>query len=568
MPRRQLATAVTALACLGCLPLVCGSASAAPAWLAPTALSPVGAFESADSVGVDSAGRVTAVWGQSTGDGQVVVAAVHPNSGGWQAPVDVSGHHAEGVGSPQVAVDARGDATAVWAELSDGDYVVTAATRPAGGSWGTPVALSAPSFSPNLEVPYPRVAVNAQGDATAIWDFYDIDNATVQATVRSAKGSWQKPVDLAPVSYAEFPQVAIDAHGDATAVWPAYNGTNTIVQAATRPAGGTWPAPVDLSATDENAVNPQVAVDPHGNATAVWEHSSTINPDTAVHLVQAAARPAGGSWGAPVSLSTTGGVNPQVAVNAQGDATAVWDHYAGVNEANAQHDVQTAVRPAGGAWHKPAALSGVGTELSYPQVAVNARGDAIAAWDQGGKSPYFYHTAQAAVRPADAAWHTPVALAAASVGYEAPVAAIDTQGNATAVWHLNDGDFTTLQAAGYDAAGPLLRGVSIPSSGRTGVPVSFSVSPLDAWSPVATTRWNFGDGHAAIDEIVTHTYANPGTYKVSISSFDTLANITSVTRDITIAPATANMTPATTTTTQPSTHQRSRTHTLRFGSVK
>ena len=66
------------------------------------------------------------------------MAAEHPDSGGWQAPVDIS-VPAPGGGVPQVAVDALGDATVVWAQPDDLGYTVKAAVRLAGGTWGTPV---------------------------------------------------------------------------------------------------------------------------------------------------------------------------------------------------------------------------------------------------------------------------------------------------------------------------------------------------------------------------------------------------------------------------------------------
>jgi hypothetical protein len=566
-----------ALACLGCWLAVCGPAWAAPTWLGPTDLSPPGAFLTSTSVAADSAGEVTAVWDQSTGAGQFVVAAEHPDSGGWETPVYLSDHSPE-IGGPQVVVDPQGDATAVWSDNS----VVKTATRPAGGTWGASVILSAASFSLEPEVPVPWVAANAADQAAAIWDSYDhnndTDNTTVEAAVRSADGSWGTPIDLGSVGSGVAPRVVIDGQGNATAVWNVNSGTQASVLAATRPAGGTWSTPVQLSATGEFAVQPQVAVDAQGGVTAVWVHDDGANS----HIVQAAVRPAGGPWQSPVDVSAVGesGVDPEVAVDAQGDATVVWDHYDGAFSASTVYNVQTAVRPAGGAWQTPADLSTTSTLPSDPQLTVNARGDAIAAWDLGDPAPDYYHTAQAAVRPAGGVWQAPVALAPTDVGSESPVVALDEQGNATAIWHHSLGESTALQAAGYDVAGPRLLGLSIPVSGTVGVPVSFAVSPLDAWSPIATTNWSFGDGQTAADEIVSHTYAKPGTYTVGVSSSDTLANTTSTTANITIAPAAGTTTPAgtepppalgsytVTLTTTNASGQSSRPHTLRFTIVR
>ena len=54
--------------------------------------------------------------------------------------------------------------------------------------------------------------------------------------------------------------------------------------------------------------------------------------------------------------------------------------------------------------------------------------------------------------------------------------------------------------------------------------VRFSVSPVDAWSAVASTRWSFGDGTAASGRRVSHRYAVPGAYPVTATSSDVLGN--------------------------------------------
>ena len=43
------------------------------------------------------------------------------------------------------------------------------------------------------------------------------------------------------------PAVAVDPRGDAVSTWVRFDGSNYVAQAAVRPAGGTWQAPVNLS---------------------------------------------------------------------------------------------------------------------------------------------------------------------------------------------------------------------------------------------------------------------------------------------------------------------------------
>ena len=367
---------------------------------------------------------------------------------------------------PQATVDRQGDAVVVWQRDNGANTIVQAAARPEGGVWQAPVDLSAPGQNAVA----PQLAVDAQGDATAVWQRFNGTDTIVQAAARPASGTWQTPVDVsAPGGDADEPRVAVNAHGDAVAVWRRSNGTNTIVQGAIRPAGGAWHAPVDLSSAGQNAVGPQVAIDPQGDATAVWQRPNGTNT-----VVQAAWLPGGGVWQAPVDLSAPGqdAVNPEVVLDAQGAATAVWQRSDGSADV-----VQAAIRPASGGWRAPVDLSVAGQPALYPQLA------------------------------------------------------IDAQGNAAVVWQRFNGAHYVVQAAGYDAAGPQLRSASIPASGTAGLPLSFSVSPLDVWSAVASTGWVFGDGLGASGASVSHTYAAPGTYAVSVTSADTLANATRANRE-------------------------------------
>jgi hypothetical protein len=129
-----------------------------------------------------------------------------------------------------------------------------------------------------------------------------------------------------------------------------------MVQSATRSAGGTWSAPVTLSSPRKAARSPQITLDPQGGATAVWEeeHSGAI---------ESATRSAGGSWSAPVTLSATGvgAAWPQVAVDSQGNATAVWAGNVFKGRRPQSSRIQSATRPAGGIGRRRSASRSRGT---------------------------------------------------------------------------------------------------------------------------------------------------------------------------------------------------------------
>ena len=94
------------------------------------------------------------------------------------------------------------------------------------------------------------------------------------------------------------------------------------------PAGGSFGAPQTLSDPGEDALEPQIAVDSTGTAIVVWERFDGANL-----RVQAAVRPAGGSFGAPQTLSDLGqgAVTPQLEMSPDGNAAVVWSRYDGAN---------------------------------------------------------------------------------------------------------------------------------------------------------------------------------------------------------------------------------------------
>src|SRR5262249_52265721 len=69
---------------------------------------------------------------------------------------------------------------------------------------------------------------------------------------------------------ASDPQVAVDPNGNAVAVWIGGNGT---VQAAIRPAATRLWQPA-ATVSDTGASSPSVAIDAAGNALAVWSQAS------------------------------------------------------------------------------------------------------------------------------------------------------------------------------------------------------------------------------------------------------------------------------------------------------
>ena len=523
--RRALRTgvAVAAVAFVGAL--VSMPATAAPTWLSPTAVNGTSTNSVEPNLGVDARGDVVTSWVDY--DDHRLQAAAHPAGGGWQPAANLSGDF----GAPAaVAVGGAGDATATWDSGDVGKEL--AATEQDGGPWQT-----ATLFAGNgNQVSTPSVAADPAGDTIVAFNAQDpaTGNWYLWAALKPAEGSWQTAAPFATTTAVsrQDPQVIMDDAGDTLAWWQATDAENdTILQAAFRPAGGTWQPETTVSTPGTSTAWPSMTFTPDGTAYAAWVDSDSDS-------VMTSERPAGGAWTTPSPVPGTSGRFDSLAlgVDAAGNVTLLWAQISGGN--GTMYSVVTTTGRVGGPWSSPVTLAGPGGGEPGPQLAVDSAGRAVATWLSYDTS----WTSNLAVRPPGQDWQPAIALGAPDDSASSPPRVVeDPGGDIVATYNqITPGDINTLWVQAYDGAGPYMSGASIPTAGTVGVPVTFSVSPLDAWSPVTETDWSFGDGTSAVDEAVTHTYTQPGTYTVTISAADTLGNpgITSGTITISPAPAT------------------------------
>jgi len=141
-------------------------------------------------------------------------------------------------------------------------------------------------------------------------------------------------------------------------------------------------------------------------------------------------RPAGGAWEPPLALSAPAGTaeKPQVAFDTVGRAVAVWRRDNG-----AGYLIESAQRPSPGSWLLPVPLSAPGANAEAPQIAIDAAGTAVAAWscEAGGPSNMVI---QAALQSAGGAWGSPSEVSPPGELAEGPQVGFDAAGNAVAIW--------------------------------------------------------------------------------------------------------------------------------------
>jgi hypothetical protein len=153
-----------------------------------------------------------------------------PN-GGWGAAERISGNDGSiPVGFPQVAVDGSGSAVAVWLERDRPIGHIWSNRWTSSGGWGTAELIDDEDAGEAFE---PRLAVNSNGNALAVWEAFLGDGTQVEiwSNRRTPSGGWGTSERISAQSLvyptlgnSPSPQVTIDASGNAAAVWSQEDG--------------------------------------------------------------------------------------------------------------------------------------------------------------------------------------------------------------------------------------------------------------------------------------------------------------------------------------------------------
>jgi hypothetical protein len=531
----------SAITCVGIslLLLVAFAPVARAEWLPPVDISEASEHTGTPHVVLDSEGNATAVWDRWNGVDTVVESAYRPAGDSWEAPVDLSEPEAEGeflpgahnASSAQIAVDRNGNVTAVWERYAGEKIVIQSVDRPAGGSWTAPEDIAEVNQG---AAPEPWIAVDWEGRATVVWKHAEV----IETAFRPFAGSWEAPV---PLSGGESftPQAAMDARGDTTVVWMHFDGSHYVVESAYRPEGGEWEVPTLVSEPGEEGGNPHVALDAKGDSLVAWRGA-----DEGEEFVRAAYRPEGEAWSPATSVSSPGEHVQSLrdAVDPAGNAIVAWSGDMGKEgEYGIAHAAFKAVE---GSWEAPVELSANGGNAFPSDVVFDTSGNAALIWQRWDGTTDLI---QATYRPAGEEWEPAVDLSIEGEQSYDPVVVLDApggstaaDGNATAVWVTEPCEGksescagSVVQAAGYDPGGLPEVELEIPAEGTVGEPVEISTPTEGLFAPLL----EFGDGESVADTEATHVYEEPGKYEVTLGGAEILGYRASARETISITAA-------------------------------
>jgi hypothetical protein len=318
-------------------------------------------------VALDAHGDAFAIWMERRPTSVVTEAAIRRAGGSWGPAVPLASG-----GFSQLAVDGRGDAVVAGLTLATREGIF-AVYRPAGGRWGPARLLTDPNAT-STSVGRFSPAIDDSGRAIVAWS----DGNQVRLSSRGRDGPWQTRV----LGSGADPAAALDAHGDALVAWHVPIESDGRLLAAWKPRGRSWQRPQLIPLSGNAPVTPaqpQLALDSRGNATVLW--TSWTSDTAAVSVAQL-----GRVFSRPQQIGTTIArtAGPRLAVAANGRAAIIFIGPSPGSDIDGPVSVTTRFR-AGQPFRTPVELSQ--RSALDPAVAINPSGRVLALWTQSDGSP-------------------------------------------------------------------------------------------------------------------------------------------------------------------------------------
>ncbi len=253
-------------------------AQATATWSSDERPAGTGADAALLEAAMDDAGNIHLVWRASAG---IRSSRYSVASSAWSGVANLGTYSDIYVVAPRVAMNGAGDAIVTW-ETGGGVTVVLRSRTDT--VWSSPAQVSSGSGLDEMA----RPAIDATGAAVVAWRRsapLPFGPYGVQARRYSPGTGWSPIVDLVTGANQPTPSVgvAVDPAGNAFVTMTRFvtAGDGRLHAARFSAATGAWSAATPLSAPAQLSALSHVAVDPRGNAVAIWFQA------VGVHVTQA-----------------------------------------------------------------------------------------------------------------------------------------------------------------------------------------------------------------------------------------------------------------------------------------
>jgi hypothetical protein len=333
----------------------------------------------------------------------------------WGSATRIDGSDEDAALDPQIAVDSNGNGLAVWSQSDGARHSIWSNRYVPTTGWAAAEQVQSEDQESAVK---PEIAVSSSGEVMAVWEQSDGEGASIWANRYVPTAGWAtaEPIEARYGASAHDPQIAVDPAGNAIAVWVR---EDELRSNRFTPAVG-WSVAESIGI---DAAHPDVALDPAGNAVAVWTEADV---DRSQFGVWASRFTTVTGWSPPERIVIEDAavtLFPKVGMDTDGNAIAVWSY---------EEVWASRFTPAEG-W-------GDAERLHYPgrsaavDLAVHPDGSAIAVWHG------YWGIWAGRFTPAEGWWAVQID------GYyfgifeddARPSVAIGPDGRAVAVWRYED----------------------------------------------------------------------------------------------------------------------------------
>ncbi len=228
--------------------------------------------------------------------------------------------------TPQVAVDALGNAFVVWTQenVSGVRHIFASRYDVHDGNWTAVIPVDEGAG----EAVRPQIAIDSGNNPIIVWSQYD--SATGHYNIYAKRCTDESTCTLVQLDHhdtsdADYPRIATDTAGNAFVVWWDDNGTRASIYANHYTAGSGWDTAATLLEHDDyDVTSPDIATDARGNAYVVWGQDNQASAGWYVDVNRFSADT--GTWEGREQITTigTGVAEPKIAVDSDGNAFTVW----------------------------------------------------------------------------------------------------------------------------------------------------------------------------------------------------------------------------------------------------
>lgn len=295
----------------------------------------------------------------------------------WGTPFPLE-NNGGALSKPHIAISKSDDALVSWSEQIDGVSDDLSARYTTDTGWEAPKQIGASttySWSP-------RVAYLDDNTAFAL-SLLRQEAATVQHHLllkkMDANGNWGAG-QLVERNVSLYQMIAASGDGAGIVAWAKHDGANTSLYATPLTDAGALPGSQLLETSDLGFPGkPRLAVDPYGNAFAVWAQWSGSRNRIYANRFDSAS----GNWstsGQPIDAGINTDVfsspDPRISLDSTGNAIAVWqDDNGTVSRISAANYLVT------GGWQAPQTITQVPSgNVEVPVVRMVSSNTAIAIW--------------------------------------------------------------------------------------------------------------------------------------------------------------------------------------------